>query len=57
MSILTRSYYIVRGLIGNVVLWFERRNPDALLENEKENLTEKKRRKELDKKQTKRQRK
>ncbi|MCX7301408.1 MAG: PspA/IM30 family protein [Rhodobacterales bacterium] len=38
MSILTRSYNVVRGLIGNVVLWFERRNPDALLENEKENL-------------------
>ena len=38
MSILTRSFNIVRGLIGNVVLWFERRNPDALLENEKENL-------------------
>jgi phage shock protein A len=38
MSILTRSYNVIRGLIGNVVLWFERRNPDALLENEKENL-------------------
>jgi hypothetical protein len=38
MSILTRSYNVFRGLIGNVVLWFERRNPDALLENEKENL-------------------
>jgi phage shock protein A len=38
MSILTRSFNVVRGLIGNVVLWFERRNPDALLENEKENL-------------------
>lgn len=38
MSILTRSYNVVRGLIGNVVLWFERRHPDALLENEKENL-------------------
>jgi phage shock protein A len=38
MSILTRSYNVVRGLIGNVILWFERRNPDALLENERENL-------------------
>jgi phage shock protein A len=38
MSILTRSYNVVRGLVGNVVLWFERRNPEALLENEKENL-------------------
>lgn len=38
MSILTRSYNVMRGLIGNLVLWFERRNPEALLENEKENL-------------------
>jgi phage shock protein A len=38
MSILTRSYNVVRGFLGSVVLWFERRNPEALLENEKENL-------------------
>jgi phage shock protein A len=38
MSILLRSFNVFRGMLGTVVLWFERRNPDALLENEKENL-------------------
>jgi phage shock protein A len=38
MSTLLRSFNVVRGMLGTIVLWFERRNPDALLENEKDNL-------------------
>jgi phage shock protein A len=38
MAILTRSYNVIRGLLSSAVAWFERRNPESLLENEKENL-------------------
>ena len=38
MALLTRSFNVFRGFLGSVVVWFERRNPEALLENEKENL-------------------
>jgi phage shock protein A len=38
MSILIRTYNVVRGLLGSVVSWLERRNPEALLDNERENL-------------------
>lgn len=38
MSILLRSFNVFRGMLGTVVVWFERRNPEALLENEKDNL-------------------
>jgi phage shock protein A len=38
MSLVHRGANVLRGLLSSVVLWFERKNPEALLENERENL-------------------
>ena len=38
MSLFFRSFALVRGLGSSLLAWFERRNPEVLLENERENL-------------------
>jgi phage shock protein A len=38
MSLFIRSFALARGLGSSVLSWFERRNPEILLENERENL-------------------